>query len=320
MKNFKFQKLFLIGLVASSLCIISCGEEEDPIAAPKASFTTAIDGKTVVFTNTSEGEETTYAWDFGDGNTSTEESPTHTYEANGSYIAKLVATNESGEDDSQSAIEIINITIDGDLSDWADVPALGFTGDGSFKEVKMENLGNQKLYVYIKGNSSATSFLDLWINLDYESTINGGDSTGYSNAVLYPESNLGWDVLFEGFFGSTSGRDNFSGMFYGVFYTEDEDDLLSNNTDFANRIEPGFGTQVQFSEWVETEGDVEYEFVIDLQSFPTNLIPEEGARIQFFIDEWANSPESTDGWWAAFAGHYPVQGQEDSSAAVYTLK
>ncbi|MDF1695186.1 MAG: peptidylprolyl isomerase [Saprospiraceae bacterium] len=45
---------------------------------------------TVTFNNTSEKAET-YIWDFGDGNTSTEESPEHKYFLSGKYIVKLTA-------------------------------------------------------------------------------------------------------------------------------------------------------------------------------------------------------------------------------------
>lgn len=322
MKNLNLKRLFALGLSLGAFIFSSCDEGEDKLPAPEAGFTTAISGKTVTITNTSVAKESTYTWDFGDGGSSTDESPVYTYEANGSYVITLTATNESGSDESQAAVEIINITIDGDLSDWDDVPALNFSGDGSFSEVKMENLGSQKLYVYIKGNQEATSFLDLYLDLDYQAELDmETDTTGYSNQALYPGSTIGIDVLFEGFFGSTSGRDNLSGMFFGIFYSEDTDDLFTNNTDFSQRIEPGFGTQVLFSEWVESEGDVAYEFVVDLQAFPDYLIPESGDQIMFFIDEWANSPETTDGWWAAFAGHYPGnQGSEDAEAATYTLK
>ena len=105
----------------------------------------------MTFTNTTVGEELTYAWDFGDGSTSTDESPEHTYEANGSYIAKLTATNTSGVDESEAVLEIINITIDGDVADWADVETLASYADGeagSMLEVKVENLGTDKLFFY----------------------------------------------------------------------------------------------------------------------------------------------------------------------------
>ncbi|GAA4269340.1 PKD domain-containing protein [Hyunsoonleella aestuarii] len=47
------------------------------------------------FANSSTGA-VSYEWDFGDGNTSTEESPTHVYAVADIYTVKLTATNESG--------------------------------------------------------------------------------------------------------------------------------------------------------------------------------------------------------------------------------
>lgn len=48
-------------------------------------------------------------WDFGDGNTSTQKDPTHTYATNGSYNVKLVASNGFGPDSiTKNAIAIVN--------------------------------------------------------------------------------------------------------------------------------------------------------------------------------------------------------------------
>jgi len=47
---------------------------------------------TVTFTNNSENADS-YSWDFGDGNTSTEVNPEHTYSNIGSYTVKLTASN-----------------------------------------------------------------------------------------------------------------------------------------------------------------------------------------------------------------------------------
>ncbi|MBC3759171.1 PKD domain-containing protein [Hyunsoonleella sp. SJ7] len=47
------------------------------------------------FTNSSTGA-VSYEWDFGDGNTSTEESPTHVYAEANVYTVSLKATNEAG--------------------------------------------------------------------------------------------------------------------------------------------------------------------------------------------------------------------------------
>lgn len=56
-----------------------------------ASFTTATNGLEATFTNTSLNAET-YSWDFGDGNSSTEENPVHTYAAEGTYTVELTAS------------------------------------------------------------------------------------------------------------------------------------------------------------------------------------------------------------------------------------
>ena len=53
-----------------------------------AAFTEEIQEATVVFTNASEGFENV-EWDFGDGTSSLELNPIHTYEASGSYVVTL---------------------------------------------------------------------------------------------------------------------------------------------------------------------------------------------------------------------------------------
>lgn len=47
----------------------------------------------VIFTPITYGTQQNYHWDFGDGNTSTMISPTHTYAANGTYTVTLTTTN-----------------------------------------------------------------------------------------------------------------------------------------------------------------------------------------------------------------------------------
>lgn len=58
-----------------------------------ASGTTPLD---VSFENTSTGTITSQEWDFGDGNTSTEESPRHTYTESGLFTIKLTVTGPGG--------------------------------------------------------------------------------------------------------------------------------------------------------------------------------------------------------------------------------
>jgi PKD repeat protein len=70
---------------------------------PTADFTVECTGLDCTFTNTSTpATGLTFAWDFGDGNTSTDESPTHSYEATEvtEYTATLTVTDGSNNQSS----------------------------------------------------------------------------------------------------------------------------------------------------------------------------------------------------------------------------
>jgi len=53
---------------------------------------------TIQFVNATTGLNLTYAWDFGDGGTSTLANPFHVYGAVGVFTTKLVATGDGGND------------------------------------------------------------------------------------------------------------------------------------------------------------------------------------------------------------------------------
>lgn len=62
---------------------------------PAPNFTYAINNLIVTFTNTSQNGQS-YFWDFGDGDTSTEPDPVHTYAAPGDYSVMLTTTGPCG--------------------------------------------------------------------------------------------------------------------------------------------------------------------------------------------------------------------------------
>jgi PKD repeat protein len=63
---------------------------------PTPSFTYEVSGLQVTFTDTSTKSPTRWLWDFGDGNTSTAQNPTHTYAEAGTYSVSLLAINAFG--------------------------------------------------------------------------------------------------------------------------------------------------------------------------------------------------------------------------------
>lgn len=72
----------------------------------QAYFNYVTDGLAVTFQNLSTGIQSTstYAWEFGDGDTSTDKNPAHTYSGAGFFIVKLTVT--TGADSSVVEIQI----------------------------------------------------------------------------------------------------------------------------------------------------------------------------------------------------------------------
>lgn len=67
-------------------------------------------GGNILFSNTSVPGATTATWDFGDGSTSTQISPNHSYTTAGTYTATLIAGDASGCKDTVTSIITVNQT------------------------------------------------------------------------------------------------------------------------------------------------------------------------------------------------------------------
>jgi hypothetical protein len=102
-----------------TLTVVGTGDDETTVSdtallvvapprAPSASFFTDRDGFTVEF---SDGSFTPFctdivawAWDFGDGATSNEQNPVHTYAARGDYTVTLTVTDNQGLTDVETRV------------------------------------------------------------------------------------------------------------------------------------------------------------------------------------------------------------------------
>lgn len=110
MQNLKWATLLLA--LTTIFLNTGCGDDEEPepTDGPIASFQFEVSEANflqVEFSNFSQNADS-YAWDFGDGNSSTEENPTHTYDAEGSYTVTLTASNAAGE--SAQRVEVVELT------------------------------------------------------------------------------------------------------------------------------------------------------------------------------------------------------------------
>ncbi|MEA2414997.1 MAG: hypothetical protein QOI58_1654 [Thermoanaerobaculia bacterium] len=75
-------------------------------AAPQAAFDFQAVGKKVNFVDHSTGNPTSWSWTFGDGGSSTEQNPIHTYAAAGPYTVSLTAKNAAGENTTSKVVTI----------------------------------------------------------------------------------------------------------------------------------------------------------------------------------------------------------------------
>jgi PKD repeat protein len=77
-------------------------ENKPPEATASASRTEGEKPLKVEFTGEGkdpDGKIDSYFWDFGDGETSEEKNPTHTYQKSGTFMAKFIVTDDSGATD-----------------------------------------------------------------------------------------------------------------------------------------------------------------------------------------------------------------------------
>lgn len=94
--NFSWLSLLVLSAV---LVLSSCKKE--PVACFTANRVAVIPGKFVNFVNCSSNS-VEWNWDFGDGSTSTDAAPQHSFAQKGTYTISMEAISEKGDKDSYS--------------------------------------------------------------------------------------------------------------------------------------------------------------------------------------------------------------------------
>lgn len=123
---------------------------------PVADFTFVASLLEVTFTDASLNAAS-YAWDFGDGNTSMAPSPVHTYAAAGTYTVSLTITNSEAEMDTE--------TMDVEVTD----------GAATFAAV----LQNPDFETYPTAEMNNNDLVDAW-TIDPDNTFNDGSDTPFN--------------------------------------------------------------------------------------------------------------------------------------------
>lgn len=143
-------------------------------SAPEAVFTTNVVGGDLSVKNaTDEGfAATSYAWNFGDGFTSGDKEPLHTYAAAGTYEVSLIAVNACGRDTMVNTITVTAVGINNTVN-AKNVAIYPNPNSGKFNvdfqltlrddvTVKVTNLNGQTVYSNKIGSTSAENLsIDL---------------------------------------------------------------------------------------------------------------------------------------------------------------
>jgi chitodextrinase len=97
----------LLVVLLLSLAVLVGGCVKSPVAGLTADKIKAAVDATIQFTSKSTGEITSWAWDFGDGNTSTQENPSHAYTQKATYTVSLTVANKAGSDTATMSITVL---------------------------------------------------------------------------------------------------------------------------------------------------------------------------------------------------------------------
>jgi len=191
-------KIFLpIAGICSLLLVLASCKKDSHAVAPDPFYEVTVDGLTATFTNKST-HATSYKWDFGDGSSSTDSSPVHTYPGKGKYVPTLYATGTGGTIREASTVLHISkgssIKLDDNtLSDWDTVThnvVIGGVDAGNFIKAKYDYDGNN-VYVYFEQHAAKAdgNIYDMYIDAD------NNPLTGYLTNDIPGGA---YDVLLEG--------------------------------------------------------------------------------------------------------------------------
>ncbi|MDD4217166.1 MAG: PKD domain-containing protein, partial [Bacteroidales bacterium] len=150
-----------------------------PVANFEADVTTGCDNLTVNFTDLTNNAPTSWLWTFGDGESSTEQNPEHTYAYPGTYTVTLEATNIVDTDtETKTAYIIVGETPSITLG-MIQETILGNDGTATVSNIS----GGLLPYTYIWSNSETTSVITGLSANEYCVTVTEANACSISSCI-----------------------------------------------------------------------------------------------------------------------------------------
>ena len=201
------QNYGFIGAIVMALMISSC-KDIDPPSGVSINFSAdPTNPKNISFTGVATGEELTFQWNFGDGNSSAEQNPIHTYETSGYFDVSLVATNESG-----TSGDTIQIGVD--LGDF--VILTGGAGNTAGKTWKLEGAHSDvDRYVYADADLSDSEY-NYYSGTGIELTFGAGSGILSSGAGLNATYNAKFTFFPDGTYEIAANDSAFASLKYAT--------------------------------------------------------------------------------------------------------
>jgi PKD repeat protein len=160
-----------------------------PGAPPQAAFTFQASGNTVNFADKSTGNPTSWLWNFGDGSSSNQQNPVHTYPTAGNYTVTLTVSNANG---SNSTSQIVSLTPAAPPQAAFDVTTTQNSLQANFID---QSTGNPTSWLWNFGDGTPASTQRNPVHTyaaagTYTATLtvsNANGSTSASKAVVVPQ-------------------------------------------------------------------------------------------------------------------------------------
>ena len=173
---------------------ITVTNANDPVADFSNSPFFGIAPLEVDFTDSSTGSPTSWSWDFGDGSTSTDQNPTHTYDTAGSYNVTLTVSNSYGADEKIKTYAVYVNSPDAPIASFSGYPREGYSPlEVDFTD---SSTGSPTSWLWNFGDGSTST---------HQNPRHTYNSPGYYNVVLIATNSYGSSMKAEPSYISVSG-------------------------------------------------------------------------------------------------------------------